>query len=83
MARGKPGAGPTTPRVRKTIEVRIADIEKSIEDHKRVIAELSDQRKALLEEQKLEKVNALLKVMEENGMNVDQLMELAKSGAGK
>ena len=81
MPRGQKGTG--APRRRKTIDEKIATIDKSIEMHKDAIAGLSNRRKALVGEREQEKNQELLKIMDETGLTADQLIELVKNNAGK
>jgi len=81
LPRGVKGSG-TTPRARKTLDEKIADIEKNIDAHKSAIAELTTQKKTLLEEKEREKTGELLKVIGESGMTADQLLELIQKNSG-
>jgi len=77
MPRGVKGSGtPRTPK--KSIDERIADIEKTIEAYKKQISELTAQKKALIEEKELERTSELLKALKETGMSTDQILELIK-----
>jgi hypothetical protein len=78
MPRGVKGSG--TPRKsRKPTDERIADLDKKIEQKKREIADLNDQRNGLLESRELEKTNELLKLISDTGLSTDELLELARN----
>ena len=81
MPRGEKGTG--APRRRKSIEDKIADLDRSIEAHKNTIAELTNQKKVLIGEREREKTQELLKVMEASGMTADELIELVKVNADR
>ena len=72
MPRGVRGSG----KPKKSIDERINDIDKAIAVHKKEIAELTAQKKALLKDKKNENKNELLKVVSESGMTPEQLREL-------
>ena len=76
MPRGVKGPGKTKKTTKKTIDEKIADIEKSIADHKKAVSLLNAQRRALHKTKKSENKSELLKVVAESGMSADELREL-------
>ena len=75
MPRGIKGSG-IARKSRKPIDERIADIEKTIEEYKAKIADLNNQRKALLDEKERENRDELLKIISNSGMSAQQIQEL-------
>ena len=72
MPRGVKGSG----KARKTVDERIADIEKTIAGHKKSISTLNAQRRTLMKTRNSENKNELIKVVASSGMSADELREL-------
>ena len=72
MPRGVKGSGKT----KKTIDEKIEIIEQTISDHKKTIADLNAQKRALIKSKKNENKNELIKVVAESGISTDELREL-------
>ena len=72
MPRGVRGSG----KPRKSVDERIGEIDKAIDVHKKEIAALMVQRKALLKDKKNENKDELIKVVAESKLTPDQLREL-------
>ena len=72
MPRGVKGSG----KSKKTIDEKIADIEKAIAANKEAIADLMAQKRALMKAKKNENKNELMKVVAESGISTDELREL-------
>ena len=72
MPRGVKGSG----KSRKTTADKIADIEKAIAEHKKEIANLNAQKRALVKKVDSESKNELIKVVADSGISTDELREL-------